>query len=57
MAELTLLLVTEIQYAYDHAFDRPVSLDHKPTYEEVLLIRLRAVAQAQLDLSKRQARK
>ena len=37
----------EIQSAFDEAFDKPVYLDHEPTPEEIILIRLRAVAQAQ----------
>uniref|UniRef100_A0A6M3IY88 Uncharacterized protein n=1 Tax=viral metagenome TaxID=1070528 RepID=A0A6M3IY88_9ZZZZ len=40
----------EILAAYDNAFDNPVNFDHKPTPEEILLIRLRAVAKAQEDI-------
>ncbi len=39
----------EINSAFDKAFDSPINFDHKPTLEEIMLIRLRAVAQAQWD--------
>ena len=39
----------EINRAFDNAFDKPVLLDHKPTPDEIITIRLRAVAQAQVD--------
>ena len=39
----------KINTAFDGAFDTPIELDHKPTPKEIILIRLRAVAQAQLD--------
>ncbi len=38
-----------INKAWDDAFDKPVMLDHKPTADEILTIRLRMVAQAQRD--------
>jgi hypothetical protein len=43
-----LLTDEEINKAFDSAFDKGVYFDHKPTVEEILTIRLRAVAQAQL---------
>ena len=42
-----LLSDEEINKAFDEAFDKPISFDHKPTPEEIITIRLRAVAQAQ----------
>ncbi len=44
-----LLCDKELNDAWENAFDKPVYLDHKPTLEEIFTIRLRAVAQAQLD--------
>lgn len=43
---------TELNEAFDHAFDKPIYLDHKPTPDEILTIRLRAVSQATIDKNK-----
>lgn len=40
---------TEINKAFDGAFDKEVSFDHPPTPEDIILARLKAVAQAQLE--------
>ena len=45
-----LLSDVEINKAFDEAFDKPIYLDHKPTSEEIITIRLRAVAQAQWNI-------
>ncbi len=45
-----LLSDEEINKAFDEAFDTPISFDHKPTPEEIITIRLRAVAQAQWNI-------
>ncbi len=45
-----LLSDDEINKAFDEAFDKPISFDHKPTPEEIITIRLRAVAQAQWNI-------
>ena len=42
----------QINRAFDGAFDKPLYFDYKPTEEEIITIRLRAVAQAQLDADK-----
>jgi len=39
----------EIDKAFDGAFDKPIEFDHKPTPDEIILIRLKAVAQTQLN--------
>ena len=39
----------EVDRAFDGAFDKPMNFDHKPTQEEILLIRLKAVAEAQIN--------
>lgn len=39
----------EVNKAFDNAFDQPINLDHKPSPEEILTIRLEAVAVAQLN--------
>lgn len=53
LAELSkpgeLLSDEEINKAWDDAFDKPIEFDHKPTAEEIFMIRMKAVAQAQLD--------
>ena len=46
---MKLITDEQINQAFDDAFDRPVFLDHKPTPEEIIIIRLRAVVQAQRD--------
>lgn len=43
-----LLTNEEIDSAFESAFDTPINFDHKPTVEEIFVIRLRAVAKAQL---------
>ena len=43
-----LLTDEELNRAWDDAFDTPVNFDHRPTGDEILTIRLRAVAKAQL---------
>ena len=45
-----LLSDEEINKAFDEAFDKPIYLDHEPTPEEIITIRLRAVAQTQLNI-------
>ena len=45
-----LLSDVEINKAFDEAFDKPISFDHKPTPEEIITIRLRAVAEAQRNI-------
>lgn len=37
----------ELNKAWDNAFEKPINFDHKPTGDELLTIRLRAVAKAQ----------
>jgi len=44
-----ILTDTELNEAFDGAFSKPVNFNHKPTPEDLLTIRLRAVAQAQHD--------
>ena len=39
----------ETDEAWDNAFDTPIEFDHKPTMEEIIAIRLKAVNQAQLE--------
>lgn len=39
----------QIMKAFESAFDEDVYFDHKPTPDEILLIRLRAVAKAQAE--------
>ena len=34
----------EINKAFDDAFEVPINFDHKPTPEDIILVRLRAVA-------------
>jgi len=50
MAELNKLLLTPEQRdkAWEGAFEKPVYLDHEPTADELLNLRLDCVAQAQL---------
>lgn len=43
-----LLTDKELNEAWDNAFREAVYFDHKPTPEEIFIIRLRAVAKAQL---------
>ena len=43
-----LLSDEELNKAFDSAFDEPVDFDHEPTPEEVINIRFRAIAQAQI---------
>ena len=38
---------TEILAAWQGAFDKPISLDHMPTADEILLIRIKAVLSAE----------
>ena len=42
-----------LNQVFNNAFDKPVSLDHKPTVDEIFTIRLRAVAQTQLAKDKK----
>ena len=46
--KLKVLEDSELNRALDNAFDVPINFDHKPTAEEIITIRLRAMAQAQL---------
>ena len=39
----------ELNEAWSNAFDKAVYFDHKPTQDELFVIRLRAVAQAQIN--------
>ena len=41
------LTPTELQTAWDDAFENGVNFDHKPTDKDMLLVRLQAVADAQ----------
>ena len=47
--EQVILSDEELNKAFKGAFDKPVYYDHKPTPDEIMTIRLRAVAQAQLN--------
>lgn len=47
--EMERLSDEESKKTWETAFDKPVFLDHKPTPEEIFIIRLRAIAQAQYD--------
>ncbi len=44
----------ELNDAWDNAFETPISFDHKPTADEIFTLRLRAIAQAQLDRTLRE---
>jgi len=52
--ELTLISDEEIDKAFVSAFDKPINFNHKPTPSELIAIRLRAVAQAQHDHTKKE---
>jgi len=43
-----LLKPEDMDKAFEDAFEKPVSFDHKPTQEEIFNLKLKAVAQAQL---------
>jgi len=44
MTEERLLSDEQLNEAFDNAFEKPVSFDHKPTADEILTFKLRAVA-------------
>jgi len=44
-----LLTPEQANKAFENAFEAPVTLDHKPTVEEIFTLELMAVAQDQLD--------
>lgn len=47
--EQDLLLTPEqIDKAFEDAFEKPITFDHKPTPDEIFALKLKAVAQAQL---------
>ena len=56
--ESRLLSDEETNKAFDNAFDKEVFFTHEPTVEEIITIRLKAVAQAQrvLDMEHEQKR-
>lgn len=47
--ELPLISDEELNKAFDGAFDKAINFDHKPTPEEIVTLRFRAIAQAQRD--------
>ena len=47
-----LLTDEKIGEAFDNTFEKPVTLDHQPTVDEIFALKLRSVAQAQLDYAK-----
>ncbi len=49
MKELPVLNREEIMKAFESAFDKGIYLNHKPTEEDFIYIRLRAVAQRDAD--------
>lgn len=51
--EMPVLGDDEINTAFEEAFAKPIYLAHKPTPEEILLIRLKAIAKAQRDLDEK----
>lgn len=55
MGTTSLIRDEKIMEAFDGAFDKPIDFDHKPTVDEIFIIRLRAVAQAQAEELKRES--
>jgi len=42
---------SELMNAWENAFEKGIYFDHKPTPEDIITLRLRAVAQAQAEVS------